>query len=234
MGTTENSGTETAGHATCPYCRFPIESSVVMTACPSCSSTHHQDCWAENGGCSITGCASAPSATLVQGGISPTLPADSTAAPAMLTKEELMQPAPAGPSSPPPAAGPNGQSGPWGATTGPVGFGDAMIDGFRRAFQFRGRSSRSAFWWFTLGYLVLHFAVASAEAPAQSGSTLLFYIFLIPQWTLAVRRLHDTGRSGWRLLWSITGIGWLFLLVWYCDDSGETNEYGLSPRAQQG
>jgi TM2 domain-containing membrane protein YozV len=44
----------------CPYCRAGFEPDEAVTACPSCGTPHHADCFAENGGCTIFGCASAP------------------------------------------------------------------------------------------------------------------------------------------------------------------------------
>jgi TM2 domain-containing membrane protein YozV len=44
----------------CPYCRAGFEADEVVTACPSCGTPHHADCFAENGGCTIFGCAAAP------------------------------------------------------------------------------------------------------------------------------------------------------------------------------
>lgn len=45
----------------CPFCRFALKEGAAVVACPSCSATHHEDCWADNGGCAIMGCAAAPS-----------------------------------------------------------------------------------------------------------------------------------------------------------------------------
>jgi|SRR5215831_18461593 len=48
-------------HALCPYCRAPIvseENNEVL--CPGCSTPHHRDCFAENGGCTVFGCSAAP------------------------------------------------------------------------------------------------------------------------------------------------------------------------------
>jgi len=47
----------------CPYCRAPIdEHQDEMLACPTCGTPHHADCFHENGGCTVFGCASAPPA----------------------------------------------------------------------------------------------------------------------------------------------------------------------------
>jgi hypothetical protein len=45
---------------TCPYCREAIEGPDAIR-CPSCGTPHHKACFGENGGCTVFGCASAPS-----------------------------------------------------------------------------------------------------------------------------------------------------------------------------
>ena len=47
----------------CPYCRFAFKQGVSLLVCPSCHAPHHEECWADNGGCSIVGCPSAAPAT---------------------------------------------------------------------------------------------------------------------------------------------------------------------------
>ena len=55
---------------------------------------------------------------------------------------------------------------------------------------------------------------------------------IIPGIAITVRRLHDTGRSGW---WLFVGlipfIGAIILIVWYATDSQPgANEYGPNPK----
>lgn len=45
--------------STCPYCREPLSAGRVRE-CPTCHLPHHADCWEENHGCTVFGCASAP------------------------------------------------------------------------------------------------------------------------------------------------------------------------------
>ena len=46
----------------CPYCRTEVgEAEGERKDCPSCGTPHHADCFAENGGCTVFGCANAPS-----------------------------------------------------------------------------------------------------------------------------------------------------------------------------
>ena len=56
---------------------------------------------------------------------------------------------------------------------------------------------------------------------------------LATEGAVGVRRLHDTGRSGWWILIGfIPVIGWLVLLVFmFMDSQPGDNEYGPSPKA---
>ena len=46
----------------CPYCRTEVEDAEGQRKdCPGCGTPHHADCFAENGGCTVFGCANAPS-----------------------------------------------------------------------------------------------------------------------------------------------------------------------------
>lgn len=45
----------------CPYCRTEVgEAEGERQDCPGCGAPHHADCFAENGGCTVFGCANAP------------------------------------------------------------------------------------------------------------------------------------------------------------------------------
>jgi len=46
--------------ATCPYCRTPFEAGEEIVTCEACATPHHADCYAENAGCTVFGCAKAP------------------------------------------------------------------------------------------------------------------------------------------------------------------------------
>ena len=55
---------------------------------------------------------------------------------------------------------------------------------------------------------------------------------LLPALGAGARRLHDIGKSGWfQLLWFVPFIGWLVLLYWFVQPSGEANTYGAAPDA---
>jgi TM2 domain-containing membrane protein YozV len=45
----------------CPYCRMPFdEASPPKIFCTACGMPHHEDCYQENGGCTVFGCKRAP------------------------------------------------------------------------------------------------------------------------------------------------------------------------------
>lgn len=75
---------------------------------------------------------------------------------------------------------------------------------------------------------------AMLDAMFALGIILVAIFMLIPLLSLSVmvRRLHDTGRSGWAcLIGLVPFIGGLILFDWLCEDSdpGE-NEYGKNPK----
>lgn len=43
----------------CPYCRDEIKGGT-QYSCPSCHTPHHRECWEQNGGCTVWGCAQGP------------------------------------------------------------------------------------------------------------------------------------------------------------------------------
>jgi len=60
--TPEFSGGEKAAGpaAVCAICQTPIQSGEARYACPACQAGYHADCWQENGGCAVYGCAQVP------------------------------------------------------------------------------------------------------------------------------------------------------------------------------
>ena len=61
--------------------------------------------------------------------------------------------------------------------------------------------------------------------------SLVTLAFLLPALSVSVRRLHDTGKSGWMLLITlIPCIGLILWLVWMIEDGqAHDNAYGSVP-----
>ena len=79
---------------------------------------------------------------------------------------------------------------------------------FSKYAVFRGRATRSEYWWFTLAVFLLSVVVQFAfslfgDDAATTASGLLSLAIFLPSLAVAVRRLHDIGRTGWWLLVSL-------------------------------
>ncbi|MFG2882028.1 DUF805 domain-containing protein [Streptomyces sp. NPDC048297] len=82
--------------------------------------------------------------------------------------------------------------------------------------------------------MIIYAVVAGIGAAAKAPYLVLIValLLLLPSWGVSVRRLHDTGKSGWLILLGIIPlVGPIVLLVFYCTDSvaGE-NKYGPNPK----
>lgn len=113
----------------------------------------------------------------------------------------------------------------------------ALKDGFARYVDFKSRSTRSQFWWWVLWCFLIGFTaglVDSTLGTVDTGpvSRLTSLVTLIPSIALAIRRLHDIGRSGWWLLIGlIPFVGWIVLIVFHCTKTQETaNQWGVPPQ----
>jgi uncharacterized membrane protein YhaH (DUF805 family) len=115
-----------------------------------------------------------------------------------------------------------------------VNLGQAVQSVLSQYVGFSGRARRSEYWWFFLFNLIIAIAVAIVDAAI--GSTILGILvtlaLLLPGIAVTIRRLHDTGRSGWWILIALVPlIGAIVLIVFACQDSqAGVNQYGPSPK----
>jgi uncharacterized membrane protein YhaH (DUF805 family) len=97
-----------------------------------------------------------------------------------------------------------------------------------------GRAQRTEYWMFMLVNFLITLALELADMIVAGGIlTVLYWLAMVtPSWSVSVRRLHDTGRSGWWLLIGLVPlVGAIVLLVFYCQDSTPgANEYGPNPK----
>ena len=115
----------------------------------------------------------------------------------------------------------------------PMSFGQAVTEGLKNTFTWRGRASRSAYWWLALAtgvvnvilYLIL---VNSNSIGLFAFGFLIMFAIYLPALGAMVRRLHDTGRSGWYYWMSLIPIvGPILLLVAMCEAPAPgPNQYG--------
>ena len=125
-------------------------------------------------------------------------------------------------------------------------FQRALRSFWKRYRDFWGRSRRSEYWFIQLFLVVTNIAVAIIDLAlmgwdvdrfiANGGGGIVGLVWIlvtiVPAFAVLVRRLHDTGKSGW---WALVGflplVGAVVLLVFTVTDSspGE-NKFGLSPK----
>ena len=139
-----------------------------------------------------------------------------------------------------------------------IGFGAAVKRFFKKYATFNGRASRGEYWWVTLfnvlvavvlnafmlpGLISASTAASTGVAPelgagyyAATGlASLWSLVILVPSIAVAVRRLHDTGRSGWfYLLGLIPLVGPIILIVFFASATSSTAERYGPPSAQGG
>lgn len=124
-----------------------------------------------------------------------------------------------------------------------VGFVEAGKLYLKKATDFKSRSRRSEYWMACLflffvnlvGSFVLGFLsglLGEAGALIAAIVYLVWGIFcMIASLALCIRRLHDTGKSGWYLLMGLIPLaGPIIMLVFYCMDSTEDNKWGPNPK----
>tara|TARA_Y100001935_G_C16968350_1_gene342860 strand:- start:44 stop:445 length:402 start_codon:yes stop_codon:yes gene_type:complete len=120
--------------------------------------------------------------------------------------------------------------------------------------NFSGRARRKEYWMFTLFFflitVVIYFLFAllaffmagdlinlmdNEWVPVVLGFSIIIYflIHLIPSIAVTVRRLHDTGKSGWLyLLTFIPYIGSLIIFIFTVIEGNKgDNKYGPDPKA---
>ena len=109
-----------------------------------------------------------------------------------------------------------------------IGFSESIPTCMGKYATFKGRATRSEFWWFYLFTVLICWGATIVDTPvsewlgADRGSMVsdfMVLIFILPVIAVATRRLHDIGRSGWwqLLYWTIIGIP--VVIYWLAKDT---------------
>ena len=86
-------------------------------------------------------------------------------------------------------------------------------------FNFSGRARRKEFWVFILLNLLFNWVLLNLDTYFKANyfaiASYVFAVFvLIPSIAVLLRRLHDSGKTGWNIfLVFIPFIGWIWLLI---------------------
>lgn len=107
---------------------------------------------------------------------------------------------------------------------------EAVRYGFANYMNFDGRTDRATFWWWVLAVFLAAVAASILDDGLSTGGVDPFGLLLtlglfLPHLGMAIRRLHDTGRSGW---WVLIGLipllGLLVLIYFYVQPSDPAGE----------
>lgn len=117
-----------------------------------------------------------------------------------------------------------------------MGFGEAVQTVLGKYAVFSGRARRSEYWYWTLAMVIAAIVIEILTAISRPLGVVIDVIWILgtvlPGLGVFVRRMHDTGRSGW--WWFIVlvpFVGWIVLLVFACQDSQPgDNRYGPNPK----
>jgi uncharacterized membrane protein YhaH (DUF805 family) len=123
-----------------------------------------------------------------------------------------------------------------------MSFAEAVKSFWSRYTMFKGRSRRSEYWFIQLFLIITNLAAAAIDLALMGGDVDRFIanggggilgliwilVTILPALAVLVRRLHDTGRSGW---WALIGlvplVGGVVLFVFsVLDSTAEENQYG--------
>ena len=109
-----------------------------------------------------------------------------------------------------------------------------FMKAMRQYADFNGRSRRKEFWMFSL---IVGLASVVLQVLGQYSSLFgIIYLVaslavLVPAVAVGVRRLHDTGRTGWLMLLAFIPLVNLVVLYWCVLDSQPgPNQYGPNPK----
>lgn len=128
-------------------------------------------------------------------------------------------------------------------------FGAAVKSFWSNYKKFNGRSRRSEYWFITLFLVLTNVAAAAIDLVILRGDVDQFManggggivglvwilVTIVPSLAVQVRRLHDTGKSGWWVLIGLVPfVGGVVLVIFYLMDSdaGE-NKFGPNPKTPQ-
>ena len=118
-----------------------------------------------------------------------------------------------------------------------MSFSDAVTTVLTKKYaDFSGRARRSEYWWFVLAEIIA-LSILYGLTRVSSIFLILYFIvalaLIIPGLAVTVRRLHDTGKSGWFILLGlIPFVGGIIILIFTVQEGTPgDNQYGPNPKA---
>ncbi|WP_129307595.1 DUF805 domain-containing protein [Streptomyces sp. L2] len=109
-----------------------------------------------------------------------------------------------------------------------------FLEALKKYAVFSGRARRKEYWMFVLFYSIIYAVVLGIGVAAKMPALIALPVLalLLPGWGVTVRRLHDTGRSGWWILLGIVPLVGPIVLLVFSATEGEAgpNKYGPNPK----
>jgi uncharacterized membrane protein YhaH (DUF805 family) len=99
-------------------------------------------------------------------------------------------------------------------------------------FDFKGSVTRPQFWYFIListlvSFLITIFVRLLGGEISNYPVQIYQLAIVLPTLSIGARRLHDADFSGWwQLLYILPLIGYIILIVLFCQPHKETNRFG--------
>jgi uncharacterized membrane protein YhaH (DUF805 family) len=116
-----------------------------------------------------------------------------------------------------------------------VNFTTAITTCFQKYIDFAGRAIRSEYWYWVLFHFIV-LIVANIIDMMILGNTGIFSVIVslglfLPSLAVAVRRLHDTDRTGWWILIGLVPLVGAIILIVMMVQRGTVgpNRFGAEP-----
>ncbi len=115
-----------------------------------------------------------------------------------------------------------------GNETSPLTFFESIRKCLTKYAEFDGRASRSEFWWFTL-FIVI--CLSAFTLLNETFAEVFFLATLLPLLAAGSRRLHDSGKSAWQLLYLLVPVAGVFIvgMLWALPSTNSFSEEDTLP-----
>jgi len=112
-----------------------------------------------------------------------------------------------------------------------MNFVESIQTCYKKFFDFSGRASKSEYWWFQLYNAIIYVLTFVFQGDLTLLFSILIIVNIIPIWAAAVRRVHDSDKSGWMVLISVIPLIGLYVIVLLIQDGSKgKNRFGAKPK----
>ena len=102
---------------------------------------------------------------------------------------------------------------------------------YKKFFDFSGRASKSEYWWFQLYNVIIYVLTFVFQGDLALLFSILVIANIIPTYAAAVRRIHDSDKSGWMVLIAVIPLIGLYIIVLLIADGTKgKNRFGPKPK----